>query len=96
VKTVVKYFMSEMEGNLVDEFTYMDANYIIPQIGSRAWLLDNAYKVVGIDYGFAVDDDDYNLIEVYVEESDCNDYVVGDSNKTVMNNSYTNCTYNYN
>lgn len=48
--------------------TFKDCN-TVPQIGANVWILDNRYRVFGIDYGFPYPDSKYNtiLIDVLVE-----------------------------
>jgi hypothetical protein len=49
--------------------TFNDCN-TIPQIGSNIWVLDNRYRVNGVDYSFPYPNGAYSniLADVWVEE----------------------------
>ena len=62
--------MTNLVRFVIDKEEFVDSKYNdipIPQIGSSVFLHDEKFKVKNITYGFKESENDYNLVDVFVE-----------------------------
>jgi len=61
----------------IDKNCEVDTNYYnipIPQIGATVWLHDEPLRVHNVSYSYKECENDYNMIDVFVEHMEDEDY----------------------